>query len=133
MGFCKNCGRQTGQDVYCTVCGGESYNHGDSSSIPEGEGLGGARIPDSPRPIYRQTTSTVDTTQMLIWSVVSTLCCCTPLGIAALIFVFKAKGAPPYEAESNLGVARILNIISLVIFIISLILNFGKLMSSFGL
>ncbi len=27
MAFCKNCGRQLGRNYYCTVCGGEGYDH----------------------------------------------------------------------------------------------------------
>nr|XP_054598659.1 interferon-induced transmembrane protein 3-like [Nothobranchius furzeri] len=62
----------------------------------------------------------------LAWSIFNTLCCCLPLGIAAIIFSSKAKGANEsgnsVAAQEASKTARTLNIIACVCGVIFLII-----------
>ncbi len=128
MAFCQNCGRQVGQDLVCRVCGGDSYNHADSVHVPRNDSGESYNSSSLERPIYTNAdsyNSSPDITPMLIWAIVNTFCFCVPLGVIAIIFVIKAKGAPPQEAHSSLNTARILNIIGSVAGIVIFILSFS--------
>uniref|UniRef100_A0AAY4AH23 Interferon-induced transmembrane protein n=1 Tax=Denticeps clupeoides TaxID=299321 RepID=A0AAY4AH23_9TELE len=60
------------------------------------------------------------------WSIFNTLCCCLPLGIAAIIFSVKAKDAnlvgDTARAADASKTARTLNIVACVIGVIILII-----------
>ena len=61
----------------------------------------------------------------LIWSIISTLCCCLPLGVVAIIFSIDCKSdwvAGRYEsAKSNSHWAFYCNVICLICLIVGLI------------
>ncbi|KAJ8391265.1 hypothetical protein AAFF_G00095320 [Aldrovandia affinis] len=62
----------------------------------------------------------------LAWSICNTLCCCLPIGIAAIIFSTKVSGANSVgdttRAQEASRTAKILNIVGLVLGIILIIL-----------
>ncbi|MCL2743622.1 MAG: DUF1559 domain-containing protein [Planctomycetaceae bacterium] len=68
----------------------------------------------------------------LIWSIISTLCCCLPLGIAAIIFSTQCKSAISAgdlaTAQSKSKTAFMLNIISLLLGLIFNVLYCGALL-----
>jgi len=70
------------------------------------------------------------------WSIFSTLCCCLPLGIAAIIFSRKVQDAnmmgETSKAEEASRKAKIINISALVIGIIFLIINVVLFVLGFG-
>uniref|UniRef100_A0AAQ4Q288 Uncharacterized protein n=2 Tax=Gasterosteus aculeatus TaxID=69293 RepID=A0AAQ4Q288_GASAC len=62
----------------------------------------------------------------LIWSIFNTLCCCLPIGIAAIIFSTKVQNANAVgesaKAVDASRTAKILNVVALVCGIIMLII-----------
>jgi hypothetical protein len=56
-------------------------------------------------------TQWFNSTPYLVWSIVNTVCCCLPLGIAGIIFAIKINDAATYEEEKNKKTAMILCII----------------------
>ncbi|KAI1893483.1 hypothetical protein AGOR_G00124190 [Albula goreensis] len=70
-----------------------------------------------------QTRSPVPT--YLPWSIFTTLCCCLPLGIAAIVCSTKASGANSVgdttRAQEASRTAKILNIVGLVLGLILII------------
>jgi hypothetical protein len=77
-------------------------------------------------------TQWFNSTPYLIWSIVNTVCCCLPLGIAGIIFAIKINDAATYEeAEKNKKTAMILCIIgSAVGVVISILYLFSAMVSS---
>ncbi len=60
---------------------------------------------------------------MLVWSIINTLSCCTPLGIISLIFTIIATSASSAaEEKSKVKTALILNIIGTASFFIIIVL-----------
>lgn len=54
----------------------------------------------------------VNSTPLLIWAIVNTVCCCTPLGIAGIVFAAKAGNAATQDlADQSLKTAKTLNIV----------------------
>ncbi|KAJ8280622.1 hypothetical protein GJAV_G00057000 [Gymnothorax javanicus] len=62
----------------------------------------------------------------LVWSIITTLCCCLPIGIAAIVYSSKASGANSAgdvaRAQEASRTAKILNIVGLVLGIIIIII-----------
>ncbi len=116
MAFCKKCGSDLENSQYCSVC---SRDISDNDNLPyfyNGNDYGRDGGPYE-RPGYTGNSEALskrknDITGMLVWSVINTLPFCNPLGIAALIFVIRAKAAAPAEVRSCLKTARIINIIA---------------------
>ncbi|XP_056609728.1 dispanin subfamily A member 2b-like [Triplophysa dalaica] len=69
---------------------------------------------------------TSDQTTFLAWSIFNTLCCCFPLGIAAIVFSCRAdtanKSGDTTKARDSSRTARNLNIAGAVIGIILIII-----------
>ncbi|KAJ8347552.1 hypothetical protein SKAU_G00261410 [Synaphobranchus kaupii] len=61
----------------------------------------------------------------LAWSIVNTLCCCLPIGVAAIVFSTRVNNAIATgdltTAESASRTAKILNIVALVLGLIIII------------
>uniref|UniRef100_A0A8C6U279 Uncharacterized protein n=1 Tax=Neogobius melanostomus TaxID=47308 RepID=A0A8C6U279_9GOBI len=69
------------------------------------------------------------------WSIFNTLCCCLPLGIAAIVFSCKAQDASAVGDQVNAAEAsrkaKILNVIGLVCGIIFLVISIAVFVSSY--
>ncbi|XP_030007055.1 proline rich transmembrane protein 1B-like [Sphaeramia orbicularis] len=72
----------------------------------------------------------------LAWSIFNTLCCCLPLGIAAIVYSSRVQSAnaagETVAAEEASRTAKILNIIALVCGIIVLIIVIALRASAAG-
>lgn len=150
MAFCGKCGSQIGDDnVFCPKCGALQEQQGNPASgnaqpdqqsgynpvsnqqptqqsnsyqqyNPQNNQYGSYN-----RPAY-QTPPPVDHTGILIWSILTTLFCCTPLGIAGIVFSTQAKKAMTVEeAQSKLKNAKLMCIIGDVAGVLILIAYFA--------
>jgi len=104
-GFCTNCGNAA------TVSPTPSYApQGYASQAPQGY------APQSYAPQSYGAPPAVS--DYLIWSIITTLCCCLPLGIVGLIFSINCKNdltAGRYDsAVKNANVAFYCNLIGLI-------------------
>jgi DNA mismatch repair ATPase MutL len=77
-------------------------------------------------------TQWINSTPYLIWSIVNTVCCCLPLGIAGIVFAIKINDATTYEeAEKNKKTAMILCIVgSAVGAVVSILYLFAVMISA---
>ena len=113
MRFCKNCGNQLADDAkFCTFCGTaqatEEAQAATTAATTQAEtvNIDFATTEDTNAPSGKLNIG------MLIWSIVNLLCCCTPLGIAGLIFSIIAKDASTAEEEAKkVKGAKICNLI----------------------
>lgn len=117
MAFCSQCGANVPENVnQCPQCGA-AMNAAPQNNIPQG----------NPYQAYPQGTAPTGqmNTGLLVWSIISLVLCCLPLGIVALVFTINAKNAPTAEEEAKkLQTAKICNIVSLVLGVVGIILYF---------
>jgi hypothetical protein len=116
--------------------GGSSYNAGMGSSIP---GNAGAAVPTYAAPVYSSPVQEKPkaTGQIVFASINIALgllfCCCSQyisllgmlVGIAALILAIIAANGSAADAASKLKIAKILNIVAVVLVVGGLILGFA--------
>ena len=73
----------------------------------------------------------------LVWAIINIVACCTPLGIASLVFVIVAQSASTAENEaSNLKIAKILNIIGtsvMAVFVVLYVIFFVIILVASGM
>ena len=115
MAFCKNCGAPLEQDVkFCPSCGTKAYEAPKENSAP----LYDTTVYNTPEPKVR----TLNIVQ-LVWSILSIVLGCMPLGVIALVMTIFAKSAATDEEEiSKLKTAKILNIVSTVIIVLFVVI-----------
>ncbi len=147
MAFCGKCGSQIGDDnVFCPKCGALQEKLSDSSSgnVQQPAQQNVNSPVDNQPPIQQtnsyqqynqqnnqygsynsqpyQTPQPVDTTGLMVWSVLTTLLCCMPLGIAGIVFCSQAKKAVSLEeAQNKLKNAKLMCIIGDVVGFLTLI------------
>ncbi len=150
MAFCGKCGSEIGNDnVFCPKCGAlqeqqdnpnqanaqqptqDSYS---STNYQQSNQQSNTYQPYNQqsnsygsygKPQYQPQQQPVDTTGILVWSILTALLCCTPLGIAAIVFSTQAKKAVSLEeAQSKLKNAKLMCIIGDVVGVIILIVSF---------
>lgn len=122
MLYCKNCGGQIPDDAkFCTFCG---TNQSESTS-------GTTNVNTTTAETVDLDFSTPETAApsgklnvgYLIWSIINLLCCCTPLGIAGLIFVIMAKDAVSLEEENKkIKTSKICNLIGTIVGVVTVVL-----------
>lgn len=135
--FCPNCGKYLDdRSTFCTGCQQDivpessaqepqpqqQYHYQSSQSSSAGG------RPQYSAPSYSNQRVNVDSTNMIILSIFTTLCCCLPFGAIALFFAATASSAATQsEADSKMKNAKTFNIIAVVlgilIWIIYLIFN----------
>ncbi len=137
MAFCKNCGLELDEGTgFCPNCGtkqapataqndtaaqndAQAQNNTNSDqnfgTVNEGAAPQPGFDPNSfSAPIPPKASGVLNVAQ-LVWAIINLLCCCTPLGIAALILTVMAKDAPTAEEEAKkLKTAKTCNIIGTV-------------------
>lgn len=125
MGFCTKCGRQTGGEFYCTVCGSDTVDRS-RGMLSNAQNADSFRATDEPA-IEREesaqlsgqfenkgSSSDSNFTPFLVWAVFNLLCCCQPCGIASLILLLIYKDREPELRDKNFNYAKIINIIGTV-------------------
>lgn len=150
MAFCGKCGSQISEEnVFCPKCGalleqGESSASADARQPSQQSGY---NSPYNQQPIQQSNTyqqynqqsnqyggynagpyqapPPVDNTGILVWSILTTLFCCLPLGIVGIVLSSQAKSAvTPEEAQNKLKNAKLMCIIGDVLGFIFLIIYF---------
>lgn len=107
--FCPRCGTQNSDDaVHCSCCG--SLLKFDENSNMNSNG-------NMPPQFNQQNQRRMDIPNHLVWSILTTLFCCMPLGIAAIVYSSKVDtklAMGDYEGALNSSkTARNLCIIAL--------------------
>jgi len=150
MAFCVKCGSQISEDnVFCPKCGawqeqGESSASANARQTSQQSGYDStynpqpAQQPNTYQQYNQQSNQygsynagpyqapqPVDNTGILVWSILTTLFCCLPLGIVGIVLSSQAKGAAtPEEAQNKLKNAKLMCIIGDVVGFIFLIIYF---------
>ena len=120
--ICSRCGANIPDNVaFCTNCGHSNSGAPQAPPQPGGYAPGGYAPQGGG---YGQSGPQV--TDYLIWSIITTLCCCLPLGIVGIIFSINSKNdlsAGRYEsAVKNYNIAFYCNVIGLVVGLIANVL-----------
>jgi uncharacterized membrane protein YvbJ len=147
MAFCGKCGSEIGNDnVFCPKCGAlqeqdnanqenaQQQDNYSSTNYQQPNQQSNTYQPYNQqnnsygnynKPQYQPQQQPVDNTGILVWSILTALLCCTPLGIAAIVFSTQAKKAVSLEeAQSKLKNAKLMCIIGDVVGVIILIISF---------
>lgn len=127
MAFCGKCGSEIGNDnVFCPKCGALLEQQNSTGSENTQQPNQQYTYSQQPSQQYNpqsnpynhygsspyQTQKPVDTTGILIWSILTALFCCTPLGIAGIVFSVQANKETTNEgAEQKLKNAKLMCII----------------------
>lgn len=119
MKFCAKCGHQlNSMNEVCPNC---SYQNTEETNYNENVNP----VQNNYNYGGENPAQSVNSTGMLIWSIVNLLCLCFPLGVAGLVFAILAKSAQNVQdAERNVKISKIVNIIGTVVGIIVLVLYF---------
>lgn len=146
MAFCGKCGSEIGNDnVFCPKCGAlqeQATGAGPESSQQPGQPYMANPQPSqqpyqqyTPQPSqsYNQQNNTsyqsqklVDNTGILIWSILTALFCCMPLGIVGIVFSIQANKETSFEgAQNKLKNAKLMCIIGTVAGVLALIVSFA--------
>lgn len=109
MAFCTHCGTQVGDnDKFCPKCGASLANAGGTQGTYDNRNNIRYSSPDAP--------SGQINTGMLVWSIISIILLCMPLGVWALVVTIMAKDAHTAEEEQRkLSTAKTVNIVATVI------------------
>ncbi len=134
MPFCPNCGIRIVENAkFCHYCGTAQKKYksiGKKNIVPEEEipVQEAEPAPEEKSPVDEKASSLPEMPSgklnagMLIWSILNTIMCCTPMGIAALIFAAKAKDAATAEEEKKkLKTAKTLNLIPTILYLILIV------------
>ncbi len=109
--ICRNCGNDIDKNEnFCRNCGAPAEASDQSSEVkPEPTPIVdtyGSVTPEQPPKPFGINTS------MLIWSIINIVCCCTPLGVAGLVFnILAGNTADQKEYDDKQKYAKICNII----------------------
>ncbi len=130
MPFCPNCGIRIVENAkFCHYCGTAQKKYkpiGKKNIVPEeeipvqeAEPAPEEKAPEISAPKLPELPSGKLNVGMVVWSILNTIMCCTPMGIAALIFAAKARDAATAEEEKKkLKTAKVLNLIPTILYII---------------
>ncbi len=133
MPFCPNCGIRIVENAkFCHYCGTAQKKYkpiGKKNIVPEAEEVDfkdAEPAPEEKAPAPAIATPELPTGKlsvgMLVWSIINTIMCCAPMGIAAIIFVAKAENAATAEEEKKkLKTAKVLNLIPAICYLILLV------------
>ena len=125
--FCKNCGNQVEENQkFCPFCGANLQEDAAQEAEPiQTETLYAEPVAPKERKLN---------VGLLVWSIINTAMCCTPLGVVSLIMTILAKNASTDEDENGkLKTAKICNLIgSIGGFIISIISFVVGFLSAFA-
>jgi uncharacterized membrane protein YvbJ len=146
MAFCGKCGSEIGEEnVFCPKCGalqekGENSASANGQQPNQQSGYNPAynQQPAQQPNTYQQgnqyggynagsyqAQQPVDSTGILIWSILTTLFCCLPLGIAGIVMSSQAKSAATLEeAQSKLKNAKLMCIIGDIVGAVVMIIYF---------
>lgn len=113
--YCKTCGAKNDENAsYCVNCGSCLTVEGNPSSN---------HFPAQKRKIN---------VAQLVWSIISMVCLCLPLGVVSLIFVIMAQDAKTDEEERNhIKVARTCNLIASILGVAIYVLCFFFFLAPF--
>ena len=113
MAFCKNCGAQLEESAkFCPSCGTAQAEQAPAEVVTPEIEIPVQEINAAPAP--EKASGNLNVAQ-LVWSIINLLVCCTPLGIAALIFTVIAKDAATAEEEAKkLKTAKTCNLIGTI-------------------
>ncbi len=107
MAFCPNCGKPVEEgENFCQGCGTNlNTNETNNAAVSSNEPVINSTMPKK----------RVLNTAQLVWAIINIVMCCTPLGIAALIFAIIAKDAADDETEQKqLKTAKTCNLIGTI-------------------
>ncbi len=126
MAFCNNCGAQLEENAkFCPSCGTAQTEQAPAvldtpvepvtPMEPVTPVTPAAEIPvQEVAPAPAKASGSLNVAQ-LVWSIINLILCCTPLGIASLIFTVIAKDAPTAEEEAKkLKTAKTCNLIGTI-------------------
>lgn len=86
MAFCTSCGKELPANAqYCPSCGANFRS--DNLQGMQQPNQGPTPVQQGPAPMYQQQNNyPMDIPNHLVKAVIVTFCCCTPVGIAAIVF-----------------------------------------------
>ena len=107
MAFCSHCGAKLEENAkFCSVCG--TGIEATSETALE------SKEQETEAPVSEKASGNMNM-PMLVWAIINLVACCTPLGIAGLLFTIFAKDAPSAAEEAKkLKTAKTCNIIGTV-------------------
>ena len=111
--YCSSCGAQIPDNAtFCPSCGlSTNVQWGTSYQQPI----------YTQQPVYAQQSRFQIPTGMLVWSIISIFLCTIPGIIAAVLTVLAKDATSQEDYDNKIRIAKILNIVSLVIFIIAFV------------